>query len=76
MTTAAVLEVRGMRCGGCERSVRNAVLALAGVESAAADHVAEELTVTFDPAVAELVAVRAAVADAGFAAGALVTSSR
>jgi copper chaperone len=71
-----VLEVHGMRCAGCERSVGAAVLALPGVSAAAADHLAEELEVTYDPAVAELAAIRAAVASAGFAAGALVTSSR
>jgi copper chaperone len=76
VSASAVLEVRGMRCGGCERSVAAAVLALPGVEAAAADQLAEELEVTYDPAVAELEAIRAAIASAGFAPGALVASSR
>jgi copper chaperone len=71
-----VLEVRGMRCGGCERSVVAAVRALPGVEAAAADHLAEELEVTYDPAVAALEPIRAAVAAAGFSPGSLVTTSR
>jgi P-type Cu+ transporter len=62
-----VLPVRGMACGGCERRVAEAALALPGVRAAAADLVAEELDVTFDPAAASIERIAAAVADAGFA---------
>jgi copper chaperone CopZ len=61
-----VVEVRGMHCGGCERTVREAVGALAGVERADADFVAEEVAVTFDPGQVGLDEIRAAVRDAGF----------
>ena len=61
-----VVPVRGMRCGGCERTVSRAVQAVAGVGSAQADFVAEEVEVTFDPARTDLDAIRAAVRDAGF----------
>jgi copper chaperone len=76
MSATAVLEVHGMRCGGCERTVSAAVLALPGVTAAAADHLAEELEVTFDAAAGGLDAVRAAVASAGFHPGAIVTGGR
>jgi copper chaperone CopZ len=63
-----VVEVRGMHCGGCERTVSGAVRALPGVERADADLVAEEVEVTFDPGRVGLEAIRAAVRDAGFGA--------
>ena len=69
MTVAArteVVEVRGMHCGGCERTVSRAVWALPGVERADADFVAEEVEVTFDPGRVGLDQIRAAVRDAGF----------
>jgi copper chaperone CopZ len=61
-----VLEVRGMHCGGCERTVSRAVQAVQGVGSARADFVAEEVEVTFDPTRTDLDAIRTAVRDAGF----------
>jgi copper chaperone CopZ len=68
MTAAqtAVVPVRGMHCGGCERTVSQAVQALPGVGSARADLVAEEVEVAFDPGQTDLDAIRAAVRDAGF----------
>lgn len=68
VTRTQVVEVRGMHCGGCERTVREAVSALSGVERAAADFVAEEIEVTFDPGQVGLDEVRAAVRSAGFSA--------
>jgi copper chaperone CopZ len=65
-TRTAVVEVRGMHCGGCERTVREAVGALPGVEGAQADFVAEEVEVTFDPGRVSLEDIRAAVRDVGF----------
>jgi copper chaperone CopZ len=62
----AVVEVRGMHCGGCERTVSRAVQAVAGVRSARADFVAEEVEFTYDPGQTDLDAIRAAVRDAGF----------
>jgi copper chaperone CopZ len=61
-----VVAVRGMQCGGCERSVSRAVEAVPGVGSARADFVAEEVEVTYDPGRTDLEAIRAAVRDAGF----------
>jgi copper chaperone CopZ len=64
-----IVPVRGMHCGGCERTVRSAVEGVPGVGSARADFVAEEVEVTFDPGQTDLDAIRAAVRDAGFDAG-------
>jgi len=61
-----VVPVRGMHCGGCERTVTQAVQDVPGVGSARADFVAEEVEVTFDPGETDLDAIRTAVRDAGF----------
>jgi len=61
-----IVPVRGMHCGGCERTVSRAVQAVPGVGSARADFVAEEVEVTFDPGETGLDAIRAAVLEAGF----------
>jgi len=64
-----IVAVRGMHCGGCERSVSRAVQAVPGVGSARADFVAEEVEVTYDSEQTDLEAIRAAVRDAGFTVG-------
>jgi len=61
-----VIGVRGMQCGGCERTVSLALMALPGVHTARADFVAEEVEVTFEPDLVGPAAMRAAVHDAGF----------
>lgn len=61
-----VVAVRGMHCGGCERSVSRAVESVPGVTGAHADFVAEEVEVTYDPGQTNLDAIRAAVREAGF----------
>ncbi len=61
-----VVAVRGMHCGGCERSVSRAVESVPGVTGAHADFVAEEVEVTYDSAQTGLEAIRAAVREAGF----------
>ncbi len=57
-----------MRCGGCERSVREAVRALPGVRECTPEHIADEVEVTFDPELVDLADIRAAIKRAGFAA--------
>lgn len=61
-----VIGVRGMQCGGCERTVSQAVSALPGVTGARADFVAEEVEVTFEPDRVGAAAIRSAVHAAGF----------
>jgi copper chaperone CopZ len=60
------LPVQGMQCGGCEQAVVRALTALPGVESARADHVAEDVEISYDPAAIGVDELRAAVAAAGF----------
>ena len=61
-----VIGVRGMHCGGCERTVSRALVALPGVAEARADFVAEEVEVTFEPERIGTDAIRSAVHAAGF----------
>jgi copper chaperone len=61
------LDVRGMTCGGCERRVNDAVSAIPGVVAVVAEHIGDEVEVTFDPARVDLDAIRTAIAAEGFA---------
>jgi copper chaperone len=63
-----IIPVRGMSCGGCERSVREALLGLDGVHDAVPEHIADEVEVTFDPAKVDLARIRETIVAAGFAA--------
>ena len=65
----AVIPVSGMHCGGCERSVRQALERLPGVERAAAEHIGDEVEVVYDPALVDRARIRAAIAAAGFTPG-------
>lgn len=63
MSTTAYT-IQGMTCEHCVRSVREEVLAVAGVDSLEVDLASGVMTVTGD---AEATAVRAAVDEAGYA---------
>jgi copper chaperone len=60
------IKVTGMTCGGCERSVQNALTSRQGVQSAKADRNANLVTVEFDPAVIQQAALEKAITEAGF----------
>jgi len=60
------LEVRGLHCDGCARSVERAVKRLDGVLDARADHRAGQLTIQLVPGRGDDTAVRRRVEDAGF----------
>jgi copper chaperone CopZ len=59
-------KVSGMTCGGCERSVQNALTSRPGVSTAKADRVSGTVAVEFDPAKIEQAALAKAITDAGF----------
>jgi copper chaperone len=60
------IAVAGMTCGGCEQRVRSAVMALPGAVSATAEHIGDEVEVSFDPARLDVKAIRDAIAAAGY----------
>ena len=60
------IKVSGMTCGGCERSVQNALTSHKGVAVAKADRAAGVVSVEFDPGVIQRQALEKAITDAGF----------
>jgi copper chaperone len=60
------IKVSGMTCGGCERSVQNALTSRQGVVAAKADRSAGIVAVEFDPAVIQRSAIEKAITEAGF----------
>ena len=63
---AETIAVAGMTCGGCEQRVHDAVMALPGAVSVTAEHIGDEIEVTYDPARLDVKAIRGAIAAAGF----------
>ena len=60
------IKVSGMTCGGCERSIQNALTSRQGVASAKADRNAGVVSVEYDPALIQVQALEKAIAEAGF----------
>lgn len=60
------LTVKGMTCDGCERRVSGALTRLEGVRDARADHVAERVSVRYDPERVGEEALRAQIEQAGY----------
>lgn len=61
-----VLNVNGMKCGGCENTVRTAVQACEGVQAVTPDHKAKTVEVEFDEGLVSLETIKKAIADQGF----------
>jgi copper chaperone len=64
----ATLKIAGMTCGGCVRSVTNVLKAQPGVTDAQVSLEKSEAKIEFDPALASMAGIRAAVEDAGYEA--------
>lgn len=64
--TRLELQVRGLHCSGCERSLEAAVRRLDGVVSAKADQAAGRLALEILPGRADATAIRRQVEEAGF----------
>ena len=58
--------VEGMSCGGCERSLSQAVSRLPGVSSVEASHADRSATVIYDEQRVTPEAIAAAIRDAGY----------
>lgn len=63
------IKVEGMHCPKCEMRVEKVLLKQAGVAAAKADHTADSVEVTFDPAVADKAAWAAAITELEFVPG-------
>ncbi len=66
MAERLTLPVRGMHCAACVGKVEQALTGVPGVETASVNLATERATVAFDPARADVGALQAAVAAAGY----------
>ena len=64
--TTLTLTVEGMSCGGCEKSIRNALLAREGVNDVNPSHEAGTVTVDFDEGKIDAAQLATAIEDSGF----------
>jgi len=64
--TDIVAPVRGMHCAACVGKVERALTSVPGVDQASVNLATEQATVSFDPALTSVDALRAAVAAAGY----------
>ena len=60
------LNVEGITCGGCEKSIRNALLANDGVSDAIASHETGIVAIEFDNEKIQEAQLKQAIEDAGF----------
>jgi copper chaperone len=60
------LNVAGITCGGCEKSIRNALLAQDGVNEATASHTTGVVDIEFDDTKIQQEKLKQAIEDAGF----------
>jgi len=65
----ATIDIKGMTCGGCENSVKTALMKIEGVQKVAAiSHTNEMAVVVFDPKVTTEAALTKVVSDKGYKA--------
>ncbi|MEC9375732.1 MAG: cation transporter [Pseudomonadota bacterium] len=60
------LNVEGMSCGGCEKSIRNALLEHDGISGVNADHKNGVVEIEFDETKIQQNGLKQAIEDAGF----------
>ena len=60
------LNVNGMKCGGCEKQIHEALLATAGVASAQASHKAATVEVEYDDDAVTVETLKKTIRDQGF----------
>ena len=66
MSESASINVTGMKCGGCENTIKTKLSAIDGVISVEASHQAKRLDVSYDPDKTDLDEIEDAIAEAGF----------
>ena len=66
MSETIELTVTGMKCGGCENSVKEKLSAIAGVSAVTADIKAKLVAVEFDKTATDLDTIKSVITQAGF----------
>lgn len=61
-----ILNVKGMKCGGCENTIEEAVKACAGVLSVKAQHQEGIVEIEYEEASADLAAIERVIVEKGF----------
>lgn len=61
-----VLQVDGMKCGGCESSVNSALEAVDGVNAARADHRRNRVEIDFDAALISIGTLKEIIGQRGY----------
>ena len=61
-----IIKIEGMSCGHCQANVEKSIAAIDGVSEVKVDLEAKQATVSFDAAITNLDAIKAAVTDAGY----------
>ncbi len=61
-----IIKIEGMMCGHCQATVEKAIGAVDGVNEVNVDLATKQATVNFDPAVASLDSIKAAIKNAGY----------
>ncbi len=61
-----VLQVTGMKCGGCENTVKDTVQSLAGVNAVTPSFKAGTVEVDYNEGQADLAGIKQAIRDKGF----------
>lgn len=61
-----VLHVEGMKCGGCESSVKNSLEAKDGIGEVRADHQLNQVEVDFDPSLISIDQVKETITAKGY----------
>ena len=61
-----ILKVTGMTCGGCTKSIQNALNSRDGIANTTADLDSATVSVSFDPQKIQVASIRSAIEDAGF----------
>jgi copper chaperone len=69
MSETSVLTVTGMKCGGCENTVKTKLQAVEGVISVALSFKENQVTVEFDTEKLNLDAIKSVITQAGFTVG-------
>lgn len=66
MSENIVLNVQGMKCGGCENNVRTKLELVDGILSVSASHQNNQIDVEYDPANTNLEIIKAQIQKVGY----------
>ena len=64
--TEIKIRIEGMMCGHCQISVTKAISSVKGVSAASVNLAGKEATVSYDPKITNVDAIKAAIIEAGY----------